>query len=134
MSPPPRRDPSSSATRPWTRRLKANPKEFNFSSTTNATPAGWLGVVVGEKDGKPVVDAVAPESPAEAAGLKEGDVVVKLGGRRPGMQPRVRDILRGKLAGDKLKMNVMRGGKTIAVTATLKPASKPMSAEHQRAC
>ena len=34
--------------------IKATAKEFNFSSTTNSTPAGWLGVVVGEKNGKPV--------------------------------------------------------------------------------
>src|SRR4051794_21851881 len=29
-----------------------------------ATAAGSLGVVVGEKDGKPVIEAVAPDSPA----------------------------------------------------------------------
>ena len=44
---------------------KANPKEFNFTGTTSAAPAGWLGVVIVEKVGKPVISDVAPESPAE---------------------------------------------------------------------
>ncbi len=106
--------------------IKANPKEFNFSSTTNSTPAGWLGVVVGEKNGKPVVDAVAPESPAETAGLKEGDIVVQIDEQKVAQAAEVRDILRGKLSGDKLKMTVARGGSPVVVMATLKPASKPM--------
>ena len=81
---PPRRDSSCIGYKTVDQATKANPKEFNFSGTTNAAPAGWLGVVIGEKDGKPVIDAVAPESPAEAAGLEEGDVVVTLGGAAAG--------------------------------------------------
>ena len=34
--------------------IRANPKEFNLNAVTNAAPAGYLGVSVGEKNGKPV--------------------------------------------------------------------------------
>jgi M6 family metalloprotease-like protein len=112
--------------------IKANPKEFDFTSTGNATPAGWLGVVIGERNGKPVVDAVAPESPAETAGLKEGDVVVQLDGQKVGPAAEVRELLRAKLAGDKVKLTVTRGGSPVEVAATLKPATKPMTPSFTR--
>jgi M6 family metalloprotease-like protein len=112
--------------------IKADRKQFNFSGTSNAAPAGWLGVVIAERDGKPVIDSIAPESPAEAAGLAEGDEVVRIGDKPAASATAVRDILRGKLAGDRLTLEVSRGGKTIAAIATLAAASKPMSATSQR--
>src|SRR5207249_4853704 len=73
--------------------VKADPKQFNSTATTNAAPAGFFGVVVGEKAGKPVVEAVAPESPADEAGVKEGDTVVKVGGEPATSAAMVRDAL-----------------------------------------
>src|SRR5215211_877472 len=67
-----------------------------------AVAAGYLGVVIGEKGGRPVVDAVAPDSPAEAAGLKEGDVVA---------------------------LTVSRAGTALTLTAKLKATSQPMKLE-----
>ena len=135
MSRAPRRDLVLTGYKTVAQAIKANPKEFNFSSTTNAAPAGWLGVVIGEKNGKPVIDAVAPESPAEAAGLAGGRRGRDARRRsRPATAAAVRDVLRGKLAGDTLTMTWRAAARPIAVTATLEPASKPMSAEHDRAC
>lgn len=105
---------------------RANPKEFNASGTAAGAAAGFLGVVIGEKAGKPVIDVIAPDSPAEAAGLKEGDVVLKLNGEAVSSAAAVRDTLRGKLAGDVLTFAVSRGGSPREATATLKPASKPL--------
>lgn len=113
--------------------IKANPKEFNFTTNTTSNVAGFLGVVVGEKAGKPVIDGIAPDSPAEQAGLKEGDLILQIDGQKVGLPADVRDLLRGKLAGDKLKFTVTRGKDTVEATATLKAATKPMNATSGRA-
>ena len=94
-----------------------------------AVAAGYLGVVVGDKSGKPVLEAVAPDSPAEAAGLKEGDAVLKLDDEAATTAAGVRDALRGKLAGDTVAVTVSRGGKSVTVKATLKATSLPMKQE-----
>lgn len=132
VAPPPRPGVDLTGYNTVANAIKANPKEFNFSATSNAAPAGFLGVVIGEKAGKPVVEAVAPESPADAAGVKEGDIVVKVGGETATSAVMVRDALRSKLAGDKVTLTLARSGKTFEVSATLKPATKPMSVSTAR--
>lgn len=89
--------------------------------------AGYLGVVVGEKGGRAVIEAVAPDSPAEAAGLKDGDAVTKLGGEPVTGAAMLRDALRGKLAGESVALTVARGAKTLTLTAKLKPTTEPMA-------
>src|SRR5437773_2207092 len=54
---------------------RANPREFAATATSSTAAAGYLGVVIAEQNGKPVIDVVAPDSPAEAAGLKDGDLL-----------------------------------------------------------
>ncbi len=88
--------------------------------------AGYLGVVVGDKAGKPVIEVVAPDSPAEAAGLKEGDVVIKFGGENV-TAATLKDVLRSKSAGDSVTFTVSRGAKTETVTAKLKATTTPMT-------
>jgi M6 family metalloprotease-like protein len=107
--------------------IRANPKEFKTEAPTTAAAAGYLGVVVGDKDGKPVIEAVAPDSPAEAAGLKEGDSVVKVSGKSVATADTVRDILRGSLAGDKIALSLVRSGKPVEISVTLTPATKPLN-------
>ncbi len=41
---------------------------------------GWIGIMIAEKDGRLEIREVEPESPAEAAKLKPGDVIVKAAG------------------------------------------------------
>jgi immune inhibitor A len=112
---------------------KANPKEFNANSTSSGTAAGYLGVVIAEKSSKPTIDVVAPDSPAELAGLKEGDVVMAIDGQRVATTAEARDALRAKLAGDKVRIAVKRESSPIEVTATLKPTTKPMTMSTSRA-
>lgn len=94
-----------------------------------AIAAGYLGVVIGEKGGRPVVDAVAPDSPAEAAGLKEGDVVARVGDDLAISAAWVRDALRGKVAGESVTLTVSRAGTALALTAKLRATSQPMKLE-----
>ncbi len=43
---------------------------------------GWMGVGIGEdEDGRTVIGKVDPDSPAELAKLREGDIVLKIGDR-----------------------------------------------------
>jgi M6 family metalloprotease-like protein len=92
--------------------------------------AGYLGVVIGEKDGKPVIEAVAPDSPAEDVGLKEGDVILKLDGHEATSAAAVRDSLRSYVATDIVSITVSRGGgKSLTLAARLKPTSRPMKWE-----
>jgi M6 family metalloprotease-like protein len=113
--------------------IKANPKEFSSTATSHGTASGFLGVVIGEKNGKAVLDAVAPDSPAEAVGLKVDDIVVQIDAQKISGAPEARDILRSKLAGEKVKMTVTRNGSPVEVIATLKATTKPLSVSTSRA-
>ncbi len=98
-------------------------------ATAVAAAAGYLGVVVGDKRGQPVIEAVAPDSPAELAGLKEGDRVVKFDGRPATSSAEIRDALRARLAGESVSFAVTRSGELVTLTAKLKPSSQPMKAD-----
>lgn len=95
--------------------------------------AGYLGVVVGEKKGQPVIEAIAPDSPAEVAGLKEGDIVLKLDDEAATTAAWVRDLLRARLAGDTVAFTVSRGGSPVTLTAKLKATSLPMKVDEDGA-
>jgi serine protease Do len=51
------------------------------TSFAHAADAAWLGLEVGEHDGSVVVTGVEPESPAERAGIKKGDVLARVAGQ-----------------------------------------------------
>jgi len=66
------------------------------------------------------IETVVADSPAEAAGLQEGDIITKIDGKA------VRDtegglskIISGKKVGDSMSMDVYREEKTIKITATI---------------
>jgi S1-C subfamily serine protease len=60
-----------------------------------------------------------PGSPAEAAGIKEGDVLVKWNGENVGSIYGMTDLLRRSKPGDQVKLGVMRDGKLVELEATL---------------
>ncbi|MBA4187791.1 MAG: hypothetical protein C0467_07205 [Planctomycetaceae bacterium] len=133
IAPPPRAGIDLRGYKTVSEAAKADPKEFNFNGTRSSVAAGYLGVVIAEKAGKPVVDAVAPESPGELAGLKEGDHILKVDGESVASALVVRDLLRTKLAGEKVSLTVGRGSKPVELTASLTSMSKPLSITGGRA-
>ena len=105
------------------------PHRFVFR--TMAEDRGWLGVHLdalnsqlgeyfGVKEGAGVlVTEVVEGSPAAAAGLKAGDVVVKVGETDVASPDALHDTMAGTKPGDELKLQVLRKGTPKTVTAKL---------------
>jgi len=79
--------------------------QATFSEGALATPSGKQ-------------PAVAPRSPAANAGLKEGDVVVALGGERLGRRS-LSSLLQQYRPGARVELTVERPGKEVKLVATL---------------
>lgn len=105
---------------------RANPKEFAPAKEAPGVP-GYLGVVIGEAGGKAVIEAVAPDSPAADAGLKVGDVLVKIGRESVALASAARDQLRTYSAGTTVDLTVSRKGELLEASVVLKPVSKPFT-------
>jgi M6 family metalloprotease-like protein len=112
--------------------IKADPKLVRTASDGTAKPAGYLGVIFANDNGKPVIEAVEPESPAHAAGLYAGDVVMRIGDVSVRTVEDAKDALRGKFAGEELAIEVIRGSQLVELTATLKPVSRPFNVTMNR--
>ena len=69
-----------------------------------------------------IVD-VTPFSPAEKAGLKGGDLIVKIDGSRTKTFDELKEIRNSKNAGDKMKIEYIRNGKTYTTELTLEASN-----------
>ncbi|MHC4606978.1 MAG: PDZ domain-containing protein [Planctomycetota bacterium] len=78
-----------------------------------------LGIVGRNKSKGLEIGAVSPKSSADEAGLKEGDVILKAGGKSAKTMKALLGILVGKKEGSKLKVSYLRRGKEETVTVTL---------------
>jgi serine protease Do len=68
---------------------------------------------------KVVVEKVADSSPAARAGLKKGDVLLQVGGRRVANRFDVERALWDRKAGDRVEATILRGGRETTVALTL---------------
>jgi S1-C subfamily serine protease len=78
----------------------------------------WIGVRVRPgtpAEGGPVVTAVVPLSPAEEAGVKAGDVILRLGEMPIAGPPDMRRQLRRTSAGDEAILAILREGRPVEV-------------------
>jgi serine protease DegQ len=108
-------------------------------ATTAPAAPGFLGVKLSPVDDEAAANAglddtsgalvagFAPQSPAEKAGVKEGDVITKVEGKKLEEIPDLVGILRQTKAGQTLKLTVRREKKDqeISVTLTERPANFP---------
>ena len=70
--------------------------------------------VLGERDSdEPRIASVLPASPAERAGLKPGDLVIRFGGEEVKKFPTLKQLVSRRRPGDEVIIEVMRGGETL---------------------
>ena len=79
---------------------------------------GWLGIEGESREGA-VVRRVKPGSPAEAAGLSPGDVIVAIDGAAVATMSALVSRLRQTDPGDSVSLSVRRGDKTVTMDAVL---------------
>ncbi len=71
------------------------------------------------KDGGVLISSVTEDSPAEKAGLRAGDVIIKMDDEEVENRRDVIEILEDKEIGDKVAVTVIRDGKRKKMTVTL---------------
>ena len=94
----------------------------------NDLEAGLLGITmkeVGILGGEPVVDRVRANSPSEKAGLKPGDRILEVDGKKIIRSTGIRHAIGAKYAGDTVAMKIKRGGKTLDKKVTLAGKLEP---------
>jgi len=94
------------------------PAAFLGVSTVTVTPA-----VARERDlatgTGALVTRVSPGSAAATAGLREGDVIVSIGGEPVNEASDVQALVRGRRPGNTVEVGVARGGEMLTLRATL---------------
>ena len=76
----------------------------------------WLGMYTAEVEGGLAVGSVAPDSPAERAGVEEGDTVLEVAGQRPaGLADLFRRIWALGPAGVEVPLTLARGEQLVRV-------------------
>jgi S1-C subfamily serine protease len=92
---------------------------------------GWLGVYTQtvdpdlkeafrlESDYGVIINHVVDNSPADEAGLKQGDIIISLDGTKLTGSDQLSEMIRKYQKGDQVKMTVLRKGKELTLTATI---------------
>lgn len=78
----------------------------------------WIGIIMDELVASPIVESVRPDSPASKAGLKKGDVILTIGGRKVDEYAHVVDAFYYLIAGETKKFKVLRGAKVMEFDVT----------------
>jgi serine protease Do len=71
-----------------------------------------------------LVSQVEPDSPASKAGLKVGDVITELNGKKMENSGQLQAVISGHRPGDKVTLGIIRDGKTQSMPITLEAISK----------
>ncbi len=80
---------------------------------------GFLGIATTDVEGGLKVTKVGKKSPAEDAGLKEGDVIKTLNGEALDSREKFKSILAELAEGDKLELEITRDGKDETINMQL---------------
>jgi putative serine protease PepD len=97
-------------------------EELRAQANGQARTEGYLGVsVLDRNDGGlgAMIAEVSPGSPADLAGMKVDDIVIQADGSPVDGQPALVAAIRDKSPGDSIKIDVLRDGERITLTAKL---------------
>jgi serine protease Do len=109
---------------------------------------GWLGVTIQnitpelakhfdlKQEKGALVASVSKESPAERAGIKRGDVIIKYNGEEVDDTTHLRNMVAGTLPGKKMRVTLLRDGKEKTVTVNigeLKTEGESIHSTHENA-
>jgi serine protease Do len=89
---------------------------------------GQLGIELaggGLYTAEPIVSGVRRNSPADRAGLRKGDRIVEISGRKITRAAQAKEEIVRRYAGDKIRVVVARGGKSIACEIELVASLPP---------
>ena len=103
----------------WDRMLKS---EFIGEGPFAKKPVkgkGFLGLATKDVEGGIEVTKVGKKSPAEEAGIKEGDLLRKLNGEKLASREKLQSILAELAEGDKLALEITRDGKDETINLKL---------------
>lgn len=82
--------------------------------------SGFLGLATDARpEGGLKVTKVGKKTPAESAGLKEGDVILKLNGTELARREDLQNLLKEMAAGDEIALDLIRDGKNETLTLKL---------------
>lgn len=97
-----------------------------FSSDLNGTIGGGIGAEIGARNGQPTILRVLADTPAEKAGLKAGDVFVKINDSDTNgwTADKTAQSIRGE-AGTTVKLQVLRGEEKKEFTLTRAMITNP---------
>jgi S1-C subfamily serine protease len=91
---------------------------------------GQLGAYFGAPDGKGVlVTEVLPDTAAEKAGLKAGDVITRVEGKAIDSTADLRENLRSKSASGEIMLNILRRGSAMTVRVKMPKPAQPEGPE-----
>jgi serine protease Do len=87
--------------------------ETAAANNVSVTSGAWIQAGDSQNPG------IVAGSPAEKAGLKEGDVITKIGNDKVDATHSLQSLVGKHKVGDKIQVTVLRGGKTQTLTVTL---------------
>lgn len=86
------------------------------TGASGLAPRPWLGLYAGESDGQLLVGGTAPGGPAEKAGVRQGDLVLDVGGQRvTSLAAFLRAVWRRGDAGVRVPLTLGRDGDLVRV-------------------
>jgi|GEM_PF-4534812 len=91
--------------------------------TGSEPPRARLGISMAETDAGVLVEGVMPGTAAERSGLREGDVIVAIGGDREDMRSvdtsALSELISNRSPGETVRMKIVRGDEILTLSSTL---------------